>query len=460
MSTRQDGGSHQPVEGRDDLVRYIEQGCKPASAWRIGTEHEKFGFHHRDCAPLAYSEPSGVSAVLEGLIRRFGWEPIMEGGNIIALKRPDGEPGGTVSLEPGGQLELSGAPLVTVHETAAEMAQHVAEVKAVGEELDVGFVGLGFSPKWSRAETPRMPKGRYGIMTAYMPKVGSLGLDMMYRSCTVQVNLDFASEADMVKKLRVSLALQPVAAAIFANSPLTEGRPNGYQSFRSAVWLDTDKARTGMLPFAFEAGMGFERYVDYALDVPMYFVYRDNRYIDASGKSFRDFLAGRLDVLPGERPDIQDWADHLSTLFPEVRMKRFLEMRGADAGSAARVSEVAALWTGLLYDQDALDAAWHLVKDWTADERQSMRDAVPTTALETRFRGGSLKDIAGKVVRIAEDGLRCRHRLDANGADETRHLAGVQRIVDTGKTDAQHLLANFVGPWRGDADAVLRKLSY
>ncbi len=460
MSTKQDHGGSAPIGSRHDLARHIEEGCKPAAEWRIGTEHEKFGFHRKDHTPLAYAGPSGVRAMLEGLMQRFGWLPVMEGEHIIALKRPDGEPGGTVSLEPGGQLELSGGILSNVHETASEMAGHVRQVRAVGAELDVGFLGLGFSPLWTRAETPRMPKGRYDIMTAYMPKVGKLGLDMMYRSCTVQVNLDFASEADMVKKLRVSLALQPIVAAIFANSPLTEGKPNGYQTFRSEVWLDTDKARTGMLPFAFEPGMGFERYVDYALDVPMYFVYRGGRYLDASGKSFRDFLAGKLDLLPGERPSMEDWADHLSTLFPEVRLKRFLEMRGADVGPAASVSELPALWVGLLYDPAALDAAFELIKDWTADERQAVRNAVPRTALKTPFRKTSVLAIGRQVLTIAEGGLLRRHLVNTSGEDERLHLRGVQEILASGQTRADRVLEHFHGAWGGDASRAFDDLSY
>jgi glutamate--cysteine ligase len=336
----------------------------------------------------------------------------------------------------------------------------VHQVNTVGADLGVGFMGLGFSPLWTRAETPRMPKGRYDIMTAYMPKVGTLGLDMMYRSCTVQVNLDFATEADMVKKLRVSLALQPIVAAIFANSPLTEGKPNGYQTFRSEVWLDTDRRRTGMLPFAFEPGMGFERYVDYALDVPMYFVYRDGRYLDASGKSFRDFMAGKLDVLPGERPTIEDWADHLSTLFPEVRLKRFLEMRGADVGSAASVSALPALWVGLLYDQTSLDAAYDLIKDWTATERQAVRNGVPKLALHATFRTVTVLEIARNVVAIAEAGLKRRARINAAGRDEVAHLQLVQEIVASGKTGADRVLERFHTAWAGDATRAFVELAY
>ena len=451
MSTRQDGARAEPISSRDELVAWFEAGCKPPSDFRIGTEHEKFGFRSRDLSPVPYDGPQGIRALLERLIDRFGWQPIREGEAIIALQRP-GE--GTVSLEPGGQLELSGAPLATLHDTAAETRRHLDEVRAVGDELGLGFLGLGFSPLWSRSETPRMPKGRYDIMTRYMPRVGKLGLDMMYRSATVQVNLDFSSEADMVRKLRVSLALQPVAAALAANSPFTEGRRNGYKTFRSAVWLDTDAGRTGMLPFAFEPGMGFERYVDYVLDVPMYFVFRDRRYIDVAGSSFRDFLAGKLDALPGERPDIADWADHVSTAFPEVRMKRFLEMRGADGGGERRIIEVPAFWVGLLYDDGALDAAAALVADWTEAERQAIRQAVPKLALAAPFRRGTVGTIARQAVAIAREGLRRRARIDSAGRDEGHYLDHLEGIAATGRTEADRLIERFDGPWRGDVRKV------
>ena len=460
MSTRQDLGTSPAITSRDDLISYISAGCKPADAWLIGTEHEKFGFHPADLSPVPYEGPAGIRAILEGLMAAYGWQAVTEGANIIELKSPEGRNWGTISLEPGGQLELSGAPLKSVHETAVEIDNHVVQVKTVGERLGIRFLGLGFSPLWSRAQTPAMPKGRYGIMTAYMPKVGVLGLDMMYRSCTVQVNLDFASEADMVKKLRVGLALQPLVTAIFANSPFTEGKPNGFLTFRAEVWRDTDRDRTGMLPFAFESGMGFERYVDYALDVPMYFVYRDGRYVDASGKSFRRFLAGKLDVLPGELPTIDDWADHLSTLFPEVRVKRFMEMRGADAGLADRVTALPAFWTGLLYDGIALDAAWDLVKNWSATERQEMRDGVPKLALATPVRGATLLTIARQAVAIAREGLQRRRRLDAQGRDESLHLALVESIVESGRTDAERVLERFHGEWRGAPAEMFRHLAY
>jgi glutamate--cysteine ligase len=460
MSTRQDGAPSPLVRSREDLVGWIAAGEKPASAWRIGTEHEKFVFHSGSLTPVPYAGERSIRALMEAMIARFGWEPIMEGSNIIALKRPDGVAAGTISLEPGGQFELSGRPVETLHETKRETLDHFYEILHVGEGLGIGFLGLGFSPKWTLAETPRMPKQRYDIMTRYMPKVGSYGLDMMYRTATIQVNLDFATEADMVKKLRVSLALQPIAAALFAASPFTEGRLNGFKSMRSEIWLDTDKARTGMLPFAFEPGMGYERYVDYALDVPMYFIYRSGRYIDCSGASFRDFLAGRLAQLPGEFPTLDDWSDHLTTLFPEVRLKRFLEMRGADGGPWERICALSAFWVGLLYDQGALDQAWALVSDWTEEERQALRVRVPGEALATPFRSTTVKEIARQALWISAKGLRARARINSFSQDESIYLEPLREVAATGRTLADELIDRFNGPWRGDIDHVFEEYAF
>lgn len=452
MSTRVSGPESPIIESRDELVAYLEAGSKPKSDWRIGTEHEKFGFYTRDHAPVPYDGERGIRALLDALTDRFGWDPVLEKGNIIALRRKDCAKGGAVSLEPGGQLELSGAPLETVHQMQEELRQHLVEVGEVGRELGIGFLGLGFSPKWTLAETPVMPKERYRIMARYMPKRGRHGLDMMFRTSTVQVNMDFGDEADMVAKMRVGLALQPVATALFANSPFTEGKPNGFQSYRAEVWRDTDPDRTGLIPFAFEEGMGFERYVDYALDVPMYFVYRDERYIDVAGASFRDFLAGRLAALPGVRPTLDDWADHLTTLFPDVRLKRFLEMRGADAGSFAQLCALPALWAGLLYDKSALDQASALVADWTRAERQALRDAVPRLGLATPFRGATLREVGRDVVNLALLGLERRGRLDRSGEDERIALAPLVETVEEGRTPADRLLADYHGPWQGNID--------
>ncbi|WP_440978359.1 glutamate--cysteine ligase [Sphingomonas pseudosanguinis] len=444
------------IESRDQLIASFARGEKPSDRWRIGTEHEKFVYALGDYHAPSYDEASGIRALL-GELEQYGWEPVMEGGNVIALTGADG----SISLEPAGQFELSGAPLDNLHQTCAETGRHLSQVKAAGDTLGLGFLGLGMWPDKTRAELPIMPKGRYAIMLRHMPRVGSLGLDMMLRTSTIQVNLDYASEADMVKKFRVGLALQPLATALFANSPFTEGKPNGMLSFRSHIWSDTDPARTGMLPFVFEDGFGYERYADYALDVPMYFVYRDGKYIDAAGLSFRDFLKGELSVLPGELPTMEDWNDHLSTAFPEVRLKTFLEMRGADGGPWNRICALPALWVGLLYDNGALDAAWDLVKGWSLTERQSLRDAVPELALDAPLPGGGrLRDIAGEVLDIAHAGLAARGRLNGAGDNETGFLDPLREIVRSGKVPAQVLLDRYHGEWGGDISRVYGEASF
>ncbi len=446
----------QPIGDRRELVDYLASGGRPRQAWRIGTEHEKFGFRLDDLRPLPWEGERGIEAVLRGLTR-FDWEPVTEHGRLIALSRPDGA---SVTLEPAGQLELSGAMLETIHETCREVTCHLKEVKTVADELGVGFLGMGFQPKWRREDMPWMPKGRYRIMHDYMPKVGSLGLDMMTRTCTVQVNLDFADEADMVKKFRVSLALQPVATALFADSPFTEGQPNGYLSYRSHIWTDTDPDRTGMLDFVFEDGFGFERYADYILDVPMYFVYRDGEYIDAAGQSFRDFIAGRLPALPGERPTLRDWSDHLTTAFPEVRLKKYLEMRGADGGPWNRLCALPAFWVGLLYDDAALDAAWDLVKDFTLAERHALRDGVPQHALKLPFRGATVRELAIEALKIAEAGLNRRARVNGSGDNESGFLAPLQEFALANQTPAERKLARFADEWNGSVDPVFREYAY
>jgi len=457
MSTRTDTGADDPIiEGRDQLISVFARGEKPPENWRIGTEHEKFVYAQGDHHAPSYDEEKGIRALLMGLTG-YGWDPIVEGGNVIALGGADG----TISLEPAGQLELSGAPLENLHQTCAETGRHLQQVKAVGEELGIGFLGLGMWPDKKREDLPVMPKGRYGIMLRHMPRVGTMGLDMMLRTCTIQTNLDYGSEADMVKKFRVSLALQPLATALFANSPFTEGKPNGFLSYRSHIWSDTDPARTGMLPFVFEDGFGYERYADYALDVPMYFVYRDGHYIDAAGQSFRDFLDGRLPALPGEKPTVSDWNDHLSTAFPEVRLKSFLEMRGADGGPWSRICALPALWVGLLYEQGALDAAWDLVKGWSIEDRQTLRDAVPKLGLDAPIPAGrTLRDIAPVVLEIAQGGLARRARLDASGNNETGYLNALHEVVARGKTPAEILLDRYHGEWGGDLSRVYAEESF
>lgn len=457
MSTRTDSGDHDPViENRDQLIAAFSKGEKPKDRWRIGTEHEKFVYSRKDHHAPSYEEMGGIHTLLIGLTR-YGWSPVFEGDNIIALSGSDG----TISLEPAGQLELSGAPLDNLHQTCAETGRHLEQVKYVGDMLGLGFLGLGMWPDKTREALPIMPKGRYDIMLRHMPRVGSLGLDMMLRTCTIQTNLDYGSEADMAQKFRVSLALQPLATALFANSPFTEGKPNGFLSYRSHIWSDTDPHRTGMLPFVFEDGFGYERYADYALDVPMYFVYRDGKYIDAAGLSFRDFLDGNLSVLPGEKPTEKDWEDHLSTAFPEVRMKSFLEMRGADGGPWNRICALPALWVGLLYDQGALDAAWDVVKDWSMDERQVLRDSVPKLGLDAPIGGGrKLRDIAKEVVDIARSGLAARARLNSSGDNETGYLSALDEVIASGKTHAERLLDRYHGEWQGDLSRVYDEESF
>jgi glutamate--cysteine ligase len=439
-----------PIESRDDLISIFAAGEKPREHWRIGTEHEKFVFTREGHRAPSYDEPGGIRDLLLAMTR-FGWRPVEEDGKVIALAGADG----TISLEPAGQLELSGAPLETLHQTCAEAGRHLAQVKEVGDELGVGFLGLGMWPDKTRAELPVMPKGRYKIMLNYMPKVGSLGLDMMLRTCTIQVNLDYASEADMAAKFRVGLALQPLATALFASSPFTEGQPNGFRSFRSHIWSDTDPDRTGMLPFVFEDGFGYERYLDYALDVPMYFVFRDGRYIDVAGRSFRDFLDGRLPELPGERPLKSDFVDHLSTIFPEVRLKSYLEMRGADGGKWGRICGLPALWVGLLYDPDALQAAWDAVKHWTIGQRQQLRDAVPRDGLTARTPDGeTLQDFGRRILAIAEAGLAARARLNGSGDNESGFLDPLREILASGETPADGLLRLYRTDWAGDLSRI------
>lgn len=445
-----------PITDRHQLIDSIAAGEKPRQAWRIGTEHEKFGFYLEDLTPPPYAGERGIRALLEGLASRYDWTIVDEDGLPVALSRD----GASVTLEPAGQLELSGAPLEDIHQTCCEVTRHLDEVRSVAEPLGMGFLGMGFQPKWRREQMPWMPKGRYAIMRRYMPTRGDLGLDMMTRTCTVQVNLDFASEADMVKKFRVALALQPIATALFADSPFTSGQPNGFLSYRSHVWTDTDPDRTGMLDFVFEQGFGYERWVDYLLDVPMYFSIQNGELIDLAGRSFRRFLDGTLDELPGVKPTLRDWADHMTTVFPEVRLKQFLEMRGADGGPWNRLCALPALWVGLLYDDDALDAAWDLVKDFSMDERHALREGVTRQALKLPFRDGSVRDLALETLKIAGHGLKRRARLNANGADETIYLEPLIEFAEANQTPAERKLELFHGQWHGCVDPVFKAFAY
>ncbi len=456
MSIPQSGGG--PIEHYGQMAEFLASGCKPKADWRIGTEHEKFGYCRDTLKPIPYDGPRSVKAVLEGLRDRFGWAPVLEGGHIIGLSKD----GANVSLEPGGQLELSGAPLETIHQTCDEVNDHLRQVREVADIIGVEFIGLGAAPIWSHDDMPLMPKGRYKLMDAYMGKVGTMGRTMMRRTCTVQVNLDFGSEADMVQKMRVAVALQPVATALFANSPFLDGQPNGHKSWRSRVWRDLDPARTGTVPFIFEEGFGFERWVEYALDVPMYFVYRDGAYINALGQSFRDFLKGELPALPGEKPTLSDWADHLTTLFPEARMKKYIEMRGADGGPWRRLCALPAFWVGLMYDQSALDAAWDIAKRFDAETRDEMRIEASVRGLDAVAGGYKMHDLARELVAISEAGLKARAMPGAGGLlpDETHFLSALKESVETGKVPADELLEKYHGEWAGDLTRIYREYSY
>ncbi len=446
-----------PIESHADLVEALSSGEKPRERWRVGTEHEKFSFYTDNNQPVPYGGDRGIRALLDGLRSAAGGGQVQDVGAVIGLDLGHG----AISLEPGGQLELSGAPLYSVHETFAEAQAHVGLAKQVGERLGIGFLGIGAAPTWSVEQIPAMPKSRYAIMKPYMERLDTLGTSMMFRTCTIQANLDFGSEADMVKKFRVSLALQPIVTALFANSPFIDGKSSGYQSFRSRVWLNTDRRRTGMLPFVFEEGMGYERYVEHALDVPMYFVVRDGRLIDCTGASFRDFLEGELPQLPGEKPFVEDWENHLSTLFPEVRLKSFLEMRGADMGDLGAIPAVAALWVGLLYDDIALDSAWDVVRTWSNADRERLRSEVPRTGLHTdvpgnHLRYGKVSDIARDIVGIAEAGLLRRGLKNERGQDETIYLASLEETLRLNKSPAERLLELYHGEWGGSIDPVFK----
>ena len=456
MSIQQIGGDI--IEHYSQLVEYLAVGSKPKSQWKIGTEHEKFVYNRSSNLPLPYNGMCSIKTILENLQTSYGWNPILENDFLIGLEKD----GANVSLEPGGQLELSGAPVSSIHATCNEATEHLNQVREIAEKIGAGFIGLGAAPNWKHEDMPSMPKGRYRLMTDYMKRVGSHGTQMMYRTCTIQVNLDFSSEEDMVKKFRVSLALQPLATALFANSPLFEGNPVGYKSWRSRIWQDLDSDRTGMLPFVFEDGMGFERYVDYALDVPMYFVYRNGQYIDALGQSFRDFMNGRLPALPDELPKISDWADHLTTIFPEVRLKQFLEMRGADGGPWNQICALPAFWVGILYDQDSLDDAWDLCKDWTGDEREALRLAAAKDGLSGQVNNISIKNVVNKILAISSRGLKARNELSNSSIqqDESHFLDVLKQRAKTGITPADTLLSNYNQVWNKDLRKIFEKLSY
>ncbi len=448
-----------PISSVQELTDYLAGGCRPAESFRIGTEHEKFAFFRDDHSPVPYFGEASISALLKGMQQKLGWEPIIDEGNIIGLAEANGM--GAISIEPGGQFELSGAPLENLHETCKESNHHLATLREIAEPMGIRFLGIGGSPLWTYDETPQMPKSRYAIMTRYMPKVGTQGLDMMYRTCTIQVNLDFSSEADMRQKMRVSMKLQSLATALFASSPFTEGKPNGLLSWRGDIWRDTDNRRSGVLPFAFKSDFGFNDYIEWALDVPMYFIVRDGKYRDCTHMTFREFMAGALKGEIAEwQPNLGDWTNHLSTLFPDVRLKRFLEMRGADGGPWRRICALPAFWVGLLYDQTALDAADALTADWSVEDVIAMRDTVPAQGLKARIAGRDLLDVARDVVSISRQGLQARKRLNSEGQDESVFLNPLDEVLAKKATLAEDLLSLYHGRWNNSVLPVFKEYQY
>jgi glutamate--cysteine ligase len=444
-----------PIDHVQQLADYLAAGCKPAASFKIGTEHESFGFRLSDHASPPY-QPRGIRQLLETIEAGEHLSPIMDHGLPIGLNGG----GLSLSLEPGGQFELSGGLLAHLHDTKAELDAHIARVRRVAPGIGLGFAPLGFHPMARREDLNWMPKSRYAIMRRYMPQVGTRGHDMMLRTCTVQVNLDFSSEADMVRKMRVAMALQPLATALFANSPFYEGKPNGLMSNRAQVWTDTDNQRAGIPAMVFEPGFGFERYVAWLLDVPMYFVARDGELIDVAGQSFRDFMAGKLPSLPGERATLGDFADHMTTVFPDVRLKRYLETRGADSGTPAMMLAQSAFWTGIFYDPAALSAAESLVADLSYADILQLRTAVPVTALGTPFRGGTLRDLARDAVAVSAAGLKARARLDAKGEDESQYLAPLHDIAAGAPNQAEQWLARYHGAWQGDVSRIFTEAAF
>ena len=456
MSIPQEG--EREIEKFSDLVEYLEAGSKPKDHWRIGTEKKKFGYSKKSLAPLQYNGKCSIFEILKGLSETFGWKPLIEQDHLIGLQKD----GANVSLEPGGQLELSGALKETLHETCVEVSNHLAEVKTIADRIGAGFIGLGAAPIWSQTDMPVMPKGRYSLMTPYMAEVGTHGKQMMYRTCTVQVNLDFSSEADMIKKMRVGLALQPVATALFSTSPFFDGKKTPYKSWRARIWKDTDNKRTGILPFVFDQGFGFESWVDYALDVPMYFVYRNGNYINALGQSFRKFLAGELPCLPGVKPTLGDWADHLTTIFPEVRLKQFIEMRGADAGPWSQICALPAFWVGLIYDELSLDGAWEICKNWSDIEREKLFYEVPKLGFKAKIRGKEIQEVAKEVLDLSKGGLQRRARANTHGTviDEVGFLEPLINSAESGNCLADEILTKYESTWAQDLSRIYGDYSY
>ena len=441
-----------------DLLKWFNQGEKPSKNWKIGTEHEKFVFYTNNFKRVSYLGASGISELLNALAIKNNWVKIIENNNTIGLKD---DTGASISLEPGGQLELSGTPLENLHQTCKETGQHLKIMKEVMSGLGLLMVGVGYDPKWSRSDISFMPKGRYEIMKNYMPKVGQLGLDMMLRTCTIQVNLDFSSEKDMVEKFQISMALQSVATALFANSPFIEGKPSGYLSSRAMVWTDTDPYRTGVPEIVFDSNFGYESWLNYVLEVPMYFVYRDGKYIDVAGNSFVDFMEGKLKGFEGQYPTIKDWEDHITVAFPEVRLKQYLEMRGADGGPWNIICALPALWVGLLYDSQSQSDALSLAKPlMDANILEEGRVSAATFALNGKIGNVSIDKLASDMLDISRNGLKRRNKIDARGLDESQFLDPLFYILDNKQTGAEKLLQKYNGSWNKNIDKIFIENSF
>jgi glutamate--cysteine ligase len=435
------------IEKKDDLERYFHDSGKSRERWRVGTEYEKVGIDRNTGKAIPYSGPRGVEVILRQMVERYDWQPEEQDGHIIALKRGKIE----IHLEPGGQIELSGEPCESIHCTFIEFTQHIRELVEIADPLGIVFLGLGIQPVSRLDEIEWVPKKRYRIMGPYMPKVGSLGQRMMKQTATVQANIDFSDENDAMAKFRTGMGLAPILIAMFANSPICEGRLTGYRSFREHIWTDTDNRRAGMLKFAFAPDVSFAHYMEYALDVPMYFIIRNKDYINMTHMTFRQFVESGHQ---GERATIDDWDAHLTTLFPETRIKRYIEVRSADSQSPELMTALPALIKGAFYDSDCLQGAWDLVKGWSWDERMQVYLDSHRDALAARIRRYSLLDLAKELLQIAWEGLTRQKALNKNGEDETCYLSQLKTLLLNGKCPADLL----VEKWEGELERDIQKL--
>ena len=432
------------------LVKIFSEGCKEKIKWKIGTEHEKFGFKKKSLEPINFQD---IQQIFLKLSNKYNWEKVFEDSNLIALKKNNA----SITLEPGGQIELSGAPMKNLFETCKEVNQHQSELDDICKSMEIDFLGMGLLPKWKLNKIKLMPKKRYKIMSEYMPQVGSKGLDMMFRTATIQANYDFSSESDMVKKMRVSQSLQPIIIALYANSPFVDGKITNYKSFRSFIWTKTDKKRCGILPFIYDNSFSFERYVDYLLDIPMYFIIRDNEYINMTKYTFRNFLEKK--VLKKIEPNLEDWKIHLTTVFPEVRLKTFIELRGADGGPWSRVCALPAFWTGILYDKKNLNEIWTKISHWDYSGIVNFYENVRRDGLNTFTPDGEkLSDFTKTILNQSGEGL-VRRNIKTDRGNESIFLEPLKKILESGKSPAEMWKKLFFSEWKNDID-MLYKTNY